>query len=249
MTAPVTAPPRFTVQRAGPLRDLLPLKPAGSLGLEDAPVVLVRRPKQGGTENYLMLDTTLGRRRLMDLLFALAPYKAHGPDRFGRVLDNWGIFDRAKTGGGASSNLFMQHVKALGTHWRAFEQHRDLFMRVFEDQTEGTRIVPVVAWQTSPSGTRRLLADTADVESTLAASLSAENAAPKTLYFDTLVGLVTVPYLQPELIRRWPAWRPLVKGGKSNYIGPASVPIMALMHRRALLNSGLIRAVEALDDN
>ena len=69
------------------------------------------------------------------------------------------------------------------------------------------------------------------------------------MYFDTLVGLVTVPYLQTELTRRWPAWRPLVKGGKSNYIGPASVPIMSLMHRRALLNSSLIRAVEALDDD
>jgi len=237
------------VRRVGALRDLLPLKPAGQL-LDDAEAVLATRIDDGVVENYLMFDTTLGRRSLMDLLFALAPYKAHGPDRFGRVLDNWGIFDRAQNGGAASNSLFMQHVKALGVHWRAFEQHRDVFMRVFEDQAEGTRVVPVIAWQTGPGGTRHLLLDIDDVEAMIAASLSTESAAgAKTLYFDPLVGLVTVPYLQPELTRRWPAWRPLVKGGKSNYIGPASVPIMSLMHRRALLNSGLIRAVEALDDD
>jgi hypothetical protein len=62
------------------------------------------------------------------------------------------------------------------------------------------------------------------------------------------VGLVTLAYLQPELARRWPAWRPLVNGGKSNYIGPASVPMMALLHRRAILNSRLIRAIEAFEN-
>ena len=31
----------------------------------------------------------------MDLLYTLAPYKAHGPDRFARVLDNWALYDRA----------------------------------------------------------------------------------------------------------------------------------------------------------
>jgi len=240
----------LTVRRVEAVRDLLPLKPGSPLGLEDAAAVLARRAIGNGVENYLMFDITLGRRGLMDLLFALAPYKAHGPDRFGRVLDNWGIFDRARNGGAASNSLFMQHVNALGVHWRTFEQHRDVFMRVFEDQSEGTRVVPVIAWQTGSGGSRRLLTGTGPVDDVLAASLSAENRfGAKTLHFDTLVGLVTIPCLQPELTRRWPAWRPLVKGGKSNYIGPASVPIMSLMHRRALLNSGLIRAVEARDDD
>jgi hypothetical protein len=35
-----------------------------------------------------------------------------------------------------------------------------------------------------------------------------------------------------------------VKDGKSNYIGPASVPVVALKHRRALLNSIFIKSVE-----
>ena len=88
------------------------------------------------------------------------------------MLDNWGIFDRAKNGGAASNSLFVQHVNALGVHWRTFEQHRDVFMRVFEDQTEGTRAVPVVAWQTGPGGTRHLLSDTDPVEDELRASPS-----------------------------------------------------------------------------
>ena len=82
MTAPVAASSSFTVRRVGALRDLLPLKPAGQL-LDDADAVLASRTADGSVENYLMFDTTLGRRRLMDLLFALAPYKAHGPDRSG----------------------------------------------------------------------------------------------------------------------------------------------------------------------
>jgi hypothetical protein len=63
---------------------------------------------------------------------------------------------------------------------------------------------------------------------------------------DSVAGLVTLVYLQPRLAKGWPAWKPLVRGGKSNYIGPASVPMMALLHRRAILNSPFLRAVEAL---
>jgi len=61
---------------------------------------------------------------------------------------------------------------------------------------------------------------------------------------DALLGLVTVPYFLPELHKDWRAWQPLVKNGKSNYIGPASVPMMALLHRRKLLNSALVRSAE-----
>jgi hypothetical protein len=75
-----------------------------------------------------------------------------------------------------------------------------------------------------------------------------EAAVSEAVHWDSLLGLVTVPYFLPELHRRWPAWRPLTKGGKSNYVGPASVPMMALIHRRALLNSALIRGAEAYID-
>ena len=62
---------------------------------------------------------------------------------------------------------------------------------------------------------------------------------------DALVGLVTVPYLFPRLSSGWPQWRPLVSGGKSNYIGPASAPMISLLHRRALLNSPLVARTES----
>jgi hypothetical protein len=218
-----------------PLADLLKL-PAETLPAVAEASCCIREEVGAQARRYTaVIEAPLGRRALMDVLYALAPYKAHGPDRFGRVLDNWGIFDRAKSGGGASSNLFDQHVRSLGNNWRVFEAHRDAFVATFDDVTEGSRVVPFVAWQTSPDGKRRWLLDDAD------AGLPAEG------HPDALVGLVMLVYLQPRLASKWPAWKPLVKDGKSNYIGPASVPMMALLHRRAILNSGFIHAVEALD--
>jgi hypothetical protein len=215
--------------------DLVKLPADAISAIASASCCIVKEDVPSGSRYTAVIEAPLGRRALMDVLYALAPYKAHGPDRFGRVLDNWGIFDRAKTGGGASSNLFEQHVRSLGNHWRAFEAHRHAFVSTFEDTTEGYRVVPYVAWETGPDGRRRWL-----LEETL--ELPASLGHP-----DSLVGLVTLVYLQPSLARGWPAWKPLVKGGKSNYIGPASVPMMALLHRRAILNSGFVHAVEALD--
>jgi hypothetical protein len=121
---------------------------------------MVRREVTGGAITYsVAFDTPLGRRDLMDVLYALAPYKAHGPDRFGRVLDNWAIFDRAKTGGGASSNLFEQHARSLGSNWRVFGEHRDVFVAAFADADGSFKVLPWVAWQTDASGKRRWLPD------------------------------------------------------------------------------------------
>lgn len=194
---------------------------------------VARESIDGGIRHTAVIEAPLGRRALMDVLYALAPYKAHGPDRFARVLDNWAIFDRAKTGGGASSNLFEQHVRGLGNNWRVFEAHRDAFVSTFADASESFCVVPYVAWETSRDGKRRWLFDGVSV--------------PAGDHPDSVVGLVTLVYLQPSLAAKWPAWRPLQKDGKSNYIGPASVPMMALLHRRAVLNSRFIHAVEALE--
>ena len=61
-----------------------------SLSLAHAPAHGARQDLDDGTVRYaLLLGQALGRRALMDLLYTLAPYKAHGPDRFARVLDNW----------------------------------------------------------------------------------------------------------------------------------------------------------------
>jgi hypothetical protein len=173
----------------------------------------------------------------MDMLYSLAPYKAHGPDRFARVLDNWGLHERAKAGG-ASENLFQQHAASLKSDWQVFSRHRQHFVSVFEDVGEGTGIVPILTWETGPGDTRRWR------ESVDVVPLMRNLGTPVS---DTLLGLVAAAYLQPGLARRWPAWKPLVRGGKSNYIGPASVPMMALLHKRSILNSRLVRAIEALD--
>jgi hypothetical protein len=223
-----------------------------SLTLVQAPAYVVRRGLEAGGVGYaLVLGEALGRRGLMDLLYTIAPYKAHGPDRFARVLDNWGIFDRAKTNS-ASENLFQQHVKSLKSNWEIFGQHRDLFVTIFEDQSEAAKVVPILTWEKSPAGVRKWRFD--ELEAALVDALDGAvpilggTDGPARPQLDALMGLVTIPYFLGEVRKNWAAWQPLVKDGKSNYIGPASMFVVALRHRRALLNSVLIRSAEEYID-
>jgi hypothetical protein len=216
-----------------------------TLTLATAPVFGLRQEDEDSTVTYaLVLGQALGRRALMDLLYTLAPYKAHGPDRFARVLDNWGIYDRAATNGG-SHTLFMQHANSLKTSWRVFGAHRAVFFDIFADPTESTRAVPLLTWERVAHGNRKWQLESQKAR--LVQALQAAGAIPNSESpppLDALLGLVTIPYFLPELRRNWPAWKPLVRGGKANYVGPASVPMMALLHRRALLNSILVRSAE-----
>jgi hypothetical protein len=216
-----------------------------TLTLSAAPVYGITHEAEGGAAGYLVLiGQALGRRALMDLLYTLAPYKAHGPDRFARVLDNWGLHDRAMSCGGSLA-LLEQHANSLKLNWQVFTEHRPLFFSIFADQTEKTRATPVLTWTRAAGGARKAHFDAPDdavvkaLES--AGAIPNEGQKPE---LNALLGLVTVPYFLPDLCKNWPAWRPLVKDGKSNYIGPASVPMMALMHQRALLNSVLVHAAE-----
>ena len=211
-----------------------------SLTLTSAPAHVIRHDTPDGTQFALVIDAPLSRRALMDLLYVLAPYKAHGPDRFARVLDNWGLHDRAMTSD-TSARLMHEHARSLKSHWQEFTHHRDGVVDVLRDAQEAHRVVPVLAWSTSAQGKREWLSEIPRGDLFDAVT----GAVRKQAQLDSLVGLVTVPYFLPELHKRWRAWQPLVKGGKSNYIGPASVPVVALMHRRAILNSTLIVCTEA----
>ena len=216
-----------------------------SLSLSQDPAYGVRQEHKNGSVSYaLALGQAMGRRALMDLLYTLAPYKAHGPDRFARVLDNWGLHDRAAAGGGSQA-LLVQHANSLKLSWQVFTEHRPLFVAILADQAEDMRAVPVLTWERAADGTRRWQFDTpADALVQALETSGAIPASETTPDMDALLGLVTVPYFLPELRKNWPAWKPLVKAGKSNYIGPASVPMMALLHRRALLSSALVRSAE-----
>ena len=223
-----------------------------SLSLDAAPAFVLKQDRGDGALRYAVaLGQILGRRGLMDLLFTLAPYKAHGPDRFARVLDNWRLHDRAKTSSG-SHNLLLQHVASLGLSWQVFSRHRERLIAVLEDESEARRVLPIVTWEKTAAGVRKWLLEGPDdglLEHLHKALPILRGQSPEAgIDVNPLVGLVTIPYFLPELHRNWPAWQPLVKDGKSNYIGPASVPVMALRHRRAILNSRFIRAVEALAD-
>jgi len=219
-----------------------------SMSLAQAPAYVARHEAAGGETQYaVVLGEALGRRGLMDLLYTIAPYKAHGPDRFARVLDNWGLHDRAKTSS-ASESLFLQHAASLKRSWQEFSRHRELFIAIFEDESEKTRVLPVVTWERSPGGARKWQFESLEqgalqaLESSVPILMGLDGSGQTQL--DSLVGLVTIPYFLPELRQRWRAWQPLVKDGKSNYIGPASMPVVAMMHRRALLNSVFIRNAE-----
>ncbi len=233
------------------IADLVRGERQGDLASQLGPAYALKRDAEGGKTRYaVFLGEGLGRRALMDLLYALAPYKAHGPDRFGRVLDNWGLHDRALTSSG-SENLLRQHADSLKLNWQVFTDHRQLFIDVFEDQTEKTRVSPVITWETSPDGSRAWLLDAVDPALAKSAGESipslSELRESTGLRLDPLVGLIAIPYLQPGLHRKWRPWQSLVRNGKSNYVGPASVPVIVLMHRRAILNSKVIHAVEKLE--
>ena len=205
------------------------LRDERSLSLAQAPAYVVRHDREGGRVRYaVVLGEALGRRALMDLLFTTAPYKAHGPDRFARVLDNWRLHDRAMTSSGSES-LLLQHAESLKLSWRQFSRHRDLFIAILEDETEDRRVVPVVTWERSlPGGARKWQFDALD--RTLVQALEASVPILRGRdglgwpQLDSLVGLVTIPYFLPKLRKNWRPWQPLVKNGKSNYVGPASMP-------------------------
>ena len=224
-----------------------------TLALGRSPAYVVRQDHSDASAHYtVVIGAGLGCRALMDLLYTLAPYKAHGPDRFPRVLDNWRIHDRARTSS-ASASLLLQHANALKFSWHEFARHRDLFVRILEDQTESRRALPIVSWSKDATGRRswRLGPPDDALSQTIAELIPGlmTSGAPQAPVPDALAGLVTIPYFLPQLRQRWPAWRPLVKDGKSNYIGPASVPVIALTHRRALLNSPFTHTAEALADS
>jgi hypothetical protein len=240
----------------GPIQpaDLMPgreLKDERTLLLTQAPAFALRQEHGAEVRYALVLGQALGRRALMDLMFTIAPYKAHGPDRFARVLDNWGLFDRAKTSS-ASENLLQQHAASLKSSWQEFARHRDLFVAISADQSESKRVVPLLSWAKNGSnGTRRWRFDdlvAADVRALAEEVPVLREQKGVELTLNPLVGLLTIPYLLPELGRSWRAWQPLVKDGKSNYIGPASMPVIVLRHQRTLLNSALIRRAEEMID-
>jgi hypothetical protein len=223
------------------------VKDERSLSLTTAPAYVISQDYSAGVQYAVLLATVLARRGLMDLLFTLAPYKAHGPDRFARVLDNWGLHDRAMSSS-ASQSLLLEHARSLRFSWREFADHRRLFMEVLQDQTEDRCVIPAVIWSKRKDGKRSwdfgagdgtLLRAGEELLPMLVGAATADRTR-----LDSLVGLVTIPYFLPELQRNWRAWQPLVRGGKSNYIGPASVPLVALMHRRSILNSAFTGCTE-----
>ena len=200
-----------------------------------------------GHEYVACIAESLGRRGLMDFLAAIAPYKGRGLDDFSGVLDDWYLHDRAMSGG-ASEKLFREHMDSLRDDWLEFTRHRRLLVDIMEDRSENTRLVPVLRWHTTPDGTRRWLFDRPEPhqEEAVRAAMSPEGPVDAHVSLSTLAGFLSVLYFQPELTEGWPEWKPLSPEGKSNYMGPAQVPVLALLNKDRLLPNPLTEGLEAL---
>jgi hypothetical protein len=204
---------------------------------------------RSGHEYLACIGESLGRRGLMDFLAAIAPYKGRGLDDFSGVLDDWYLHDRALAGG-ASEKLLQEHMQSLRDDWLEFGRHRRLFVDILEDRTEATRLVPILRWQRLADGTRRWLFDALepDQEDAVRGMLSPMLVTELPSMLSPLAGFLSVLYFLPETTHGWPEWKPLVAEGKSNYMGPAQVPVLALLNKAASLDSIFIERCEALAD-
>jgi hypothetical protein len=220
------------------------------LSLWQAPLQVWRFDRQPDGREYLgVIGASLGRRGLMDFLAAIAPYKGRGLDDFSGVLDDWYLHDRALTSA-PSEKLFRDHLESLRDDWIEFTRHRSLFVAVMEDRSEMTRLVPVLRWETPKDGARRWLYDslTPDEDQVVRDAIGLVAPAGATVTLSPLAGFLSVLYFLPELTLGWPEWKPLAVEGKSNYMGPAQVPVLALLNKRASLDSVFIARLEALTE-
>ncbi|HWC30175.1 MAG TPA: hypothetical protein VG845_08850, partial [Dehalococcoidia bacterium] len=202
-----------------------------------------------GNEYVACIAESLGRRGLMDFLAAIAPYKGRGLDDFSGVLDDWYLHDRALAGG-ASEKLLEEHMQSLRDDWLEFGRHRRLFIDILEDRSEATRLVPVLRWSRHPEGARQWLFDALEPvqEAAVRDALGPMAPTDAVVTLSPLAGFLSVLYFLPELTEGWPEWKPLAAEGKSNYMGPAQVPVLALLNKAASLDSVFVERCESLTD-
>lgn len=130
------------------------------------------------------------------------------------------------------------------------EYGRLLGWRFIPESVQTTNcVIPAIRWEKDSTGKRRFNFDSLD-ESFLAHSMSLMGEVPEGLTFDaqrfnTLVGLLAVAYLVPELRKRWPKDQSLVKEGRTNFMGPAQVPVLALQRSGQILRSEFFDRAEA----
>lgn len=112
-------------------------------------------------------------------------------------------------------------------------------------------LVPAVRWVKHQDGHRDLNLDfLGDSESGSARDLL---TLPEGLPFDSrrvnlLTGLLAVAYFDPEVRRGWPKEMKLRRFGPKQFMGPAQVPVLALMRREQILDSKFFPAAEDYAD-
>jgi len=122
---------------------------------------------------------------------------------------------------------------------------------VMADRFDSRFLLPVLRWLRVGQTRRWLLDPIEDAHEALLAKATGrdlgdfEAGRPAG---EPIAGLLAVPYFLPRLTRSWPKMKSLTPEGRGHFRGPAQVPVLALIHRRALLNSAFVKAAESLAD-
>lgn len=76
-------------------------------------------------------------------------------------------------------------------------------------------------------------------------TLSEEDRDPR---LNPLAGLISIAYFSPDIVKQWPAQVGLPGGRYSQTMGPAQVPVLAMMRSNDLLNSEFLANLELYAD-
>lgn len=103
--------------------------------------------------------------------------------------------------------------------------------RLVESSKPTNGMLPVVHWIKNNAGSRVLLADEL-------------NTPTVQFSLDTLLGILTVAYFSPEIRKEWPQRVGLPGSYKQQEMGPAQIPVLALIRKNELEHSEFLEKLE-----
>lgn len=102
------------------------------------------------------------------------------------------------------------------------------------ERVSSSHILPTISWITDGDGRREFVI-----------TRKAEDDDGHVIHHDGVLGVLAVATFAPELVKRWPKKLP-IRGSRLQEMGPAQVPVLALMRQGDLLKSAFVERVEVL---
>ena len=99
--------------------------------------------------------------------------------------------------------------------------------------TDGPEITPRIAWTRDKNGKREFVFE------------RGVHIGQNLGFSDGVLGVLAVAYFSPELRAEWPE-RMGIRGSRNQFMGPAQVPVLALMRSKQLLKTDFVEAVESI---